>query len=144
MAQRRRIWARPVVLEVLSAISMLSLANCVACDEFGLNPECLAAIQSKETGTGPMRIGDRLRNLAERGIGFPGIFETVFRHDDCVCPPAPFPHKPRPRPDAWTGIRSNASVRLQFPGQRYEFPLSRFAEAAIGKFLHAIGDSADK
>ena len=91
-----------------------------------------------------MRTGDRLRDLAERGIGFAGIFETVLRHDDRVCPSAPFPHKPRPWPDAWTGIRSNASVRLQFLGQRYEFPLSRFAEAAIGKLLHAIGDSADK
>jgi hypothetical protein len=91
-----------------------------------------------------MRAGDRLRDLAERGIGFPGIFETVLRHDDRVCPPAPFPHKPRPRPDAWTGIRNNAALRLQFLGQGYESPLGRFAEAAIDKLLHAIGDSADK
>jgi hypothetical protein len=54
-----------------------------------------------------MRTGDRLCDLAERGIGFAGIFETVLRHDDRVCPSAPFPHKPRPWPDAWTGIRSN-------------------------------------
>ena len=91
-----------------------------------------------------MRTGDRLRDLTERGIGFSDIFETVLRHDDRVCPSAPFPHKPRPWPGAWTGIRSNASVRLQFVGQRYEFPLSRFTEAAIGKLLQAIGDSADK
>src|SRR5450759_5594336 len=91
-----------------------------------------------------MRTGDRLRNLAERGIGFAGIFETVLRHDDRVCPSAPFPHKPRPWPDGWTGIRSDASARLHFLGQRYESPLSRFTDAAIRKFLHAIGDSADK
>lgn len=91
-----------------------------------------------------MRTGDRLRNLAKRGIGFPGIFETVFRHDDRVCPPAPFPYKPYSWPDAWTGIRSNAPVRLQFPGQRYESSLSPLAEAALGKLLHAIGDGADK
>src|SRR5665811_2494830 len=103
-----------------------SLTNRFARAEFGLTPTYLTAIQSEETGTGPMRTGDRLRDLAERGIGFAGIFETVLRHDDRVCPSAPFPHKPRPRPDAWTGIRRNASVRLQFVGQRYEFPLSRF------------------
>ena len=91
-----------------------------------------------------MRTGDRLRDLAERGIGFPCIFETLLRHDDRVCPAAPFPHKSRPRPDAWTGIGDDAPVRFQFLGQRYEFPLSRFAEAAIGKLLHAIGDGADK
>src|SRR5450830_1456429 len=91
-----------------------------------------------------MCTGDRLRNLAERGIVFAGIFETVLRHDDRVCPSAPFPHKPRPWPDAWTGIRSNVPVRLKFLGQRYESPLSRFTEAAIGKLLQAIGDSADK
>ena len=103
---------------------MLTLTNRVARVELGLNrSNYLTAVQSKETGTGPMRTGDRLRNPAERGIGFAGIFETVLRHDDSVCPSAPFPHKPRPRPDAWTGIRSNTSARMQFLGQRNESPL---------------------
>jgi hypothetical protein len=91
-----------------------------------------------------MRTRDRLRNLAERGIDSSGVFETILSHDDRVCPPAPFPNEPCPRPDAWTGIRSNAPARMQFHGQRYESPLSRFTEATIGKFLQAIGDSADK
>ena len=91
-----------------------------------------------------MRTGDRLRNLAERGIGFSGIFETVFHHDDRVCPPAPFPQKPRTWPDAWTRIRNNAPVRSQFLGQSYESALSPLAEAAVGKFLHTIGDSTDQ
>ena len=91
-----------------------------------------------------MRAGDLLRDLAERRIGFPGILETLLRHDDSVRPAAPFPHEPRPRPDAWTGIGNNAAVRFQFLGQRHKLPLSRFAEAAIGKLLHAIGNGADK
>ena len=91
-----------------------------------------------------MRAGDRLRDLGERGIGFPGIFETLLRHDDSVRPTAPFPHEPRPRPDAWIGIGNDAPVRFQLLDQRHELPLSRFAEAAIGKLLHAIGDCSDQ
>ena len=62
-----------------------------------------------------MRTGDRLRNLAKRGIAFSGIFETVFRHDDRVCPPAPFPHKPRPWPDAWTADQKQCSRSFAIP-----------------------------
>src|SRR5262249_24049125 len=95
IAQRRRFWPRPVTLETCLAIGLRLPANFVVGDEFGLNPRCFTAIQSEETRTGPVRAGDRLRNLAERGIGFSGIFEAVLGDDDHVCPSAPFPHKPR-------------------------------------------------
>ena len=91
-----------------------------------------------------MRTCNRLRDLGKRGICFPGILEAGLRHDDGVRPTAPFPHKTRTRLNVWIGIGNYAPVRFQFFGERYEFPLSRFAEAAIGKLLHAIGDSADK
>src|SRR5665213_1109422 len=118
---------RPVTSEAWLAIDVLSLANRFARAEFGLTFTYLTAIQSEETRTGPMRTGDRLRDLAERGIGFAGKLKTVLCYDDRMCPPAPFSHKPRSWPDTWTGIRSNAPVRSHFLGQRYESALSSWS-----------------
>ena len=91
-----------------------------------------------------MRAGDLLRDLAERRIGLSCIIKAVLRHDDRVCPAPPFPHEPRPRPDAWVGIGNNASFCVKFFGQYCEFPLRGFAEATIGDLLQVIGEGADK
>ena len=79
-----------------------------------------------------MRSADGICDLGQRWKRLAGICEPVLRHDHRMRPAAPLPHQPRARPEGQIGCDDDASLDLQFPGQRGEFALRRFAQPAEG------------
>ena len=83
-------------------------------------------------------------DLGQRRVGLARILEAVVGHADGVGSAAPFAHEACSRSDPQVGRDGDVPVRLQFLGHRRERALRRFAQAAIRKLLHAIGNRADQ
>jgi hypothetical protein len=103
-----------------------------------------ASAQAEEPRARPVCAGNRMRDLAERRIAFPGEFKALLRDSDRVQSAAPFSHQPHSRPDTVIDLASEATVHLQILGQALELSQSRLTRSTIGKLLHAIRDRSDQ
>jgi hypothetical protein len=100
-----------------------------------MSPKSIFAVQPEKPRPGPVRTGDRMRNLGQRSIDFAGIFETALGHDDHVGLAAPLTHQATTRAEAEIVWDHDAPTGLQLFRQCCKLALYRFAEATVREFL---------
>ena len=91
-----------------------------------------------------MGTGDLLGDFGERRVAHAGIFESVFRHRDCVGAAMPFAHQPGTWLQAEAGIRGDPACGPEHLRQRLQLATGRLAESAVLKFLEPVADPPDQ
>jgi hypothetical protein len=84
---------------------------------------------------------DPSSDLGERRITYAGIFESVFRHGECVCAAMPLAHQPGAGLEAEAGIWRDSTFGPEHFCQRFQLATRRLAEPAVLDFLKLVADS---
>ena len=91
-----------------------------------------------------MGTGDLSGDLRKRRITHAGIFESIFRHRDCVGVAMPFAHQPGARLQAEAGIGADPACGPEHLRQRLQLATRRLAEPTVLDFLKPVADPPDQ